>query len=128
VKPITRRNLLRALFGSFLGTAGTVVLARATPAAASTEPTPASDVTQRADRLAKALPPSPGDLRRQLFLNGGGPLWRNGGWGNGGGGVWRNGGGGGAWANGGGRGFWRNGGGWPNGFHNGWPNGFFRNW
>ena len=87
---ITRRSLLRSILGC-LGITGTVVLARATPAAAS-ESRPESDVVRRADQVARDLPADPDRQVRQLFLNGGG-----------GRGLW-----------GGGRGLWRNGG-WPNG-------------
>jgi 3-oxoacyl-(acyl-carrier-protein) synthase len=90
----SRRSVLKALLGGVLQAAGAVVLARAT-LASSSEAVAAEGVTQRADRLAEALPTiPPDDLQQAAFSNaafrnsggGGGGGFRNGGFANGGGG------------------------------------------
>jgi rSAM-associated Gly-rich repeat protein len=109
---LNRRQCFTTFLGGLLGAAGTVVLASAAlPARAAAGPheEDAKDLEKRADQVAGALAPPPGDEDQQLtsFLNGG--------FGNGGGGDFRKG----AFANGG----FQNGGfrkaGWVNG---GWRN------
>jgi hypothetical protein len=119
---LNRRQCFTAFLDGLLGAAGTVVLASATlPAraaagAAGPREEDAKDLEQRADQVAGAQTPPPGDEGQQFasFVNGG---FANGGFRNGssgGGGGFRNGG----FANGGGGGGFRKG---------GWVNGGFRN-
>ena len=107
---LTRRSLLRTLAGGALGTLGTVVIARtsvaeAAEAAGDAVPLPGGDLQDRAMRLAELGSEEMTSTPAQLFLNGGLPVFGNGGFRNGG---FRNGG----FLNGGG---FRNGGGVPPG-------------
>ncbi len=129
---LTRRSLLRALATGALSTAGTVVLARASFAAATDAPVTgaAADVQARAAGLEKFDLGAAGEAHAQ-FLNVGVPGlgFGNGGFRNGGffNGPFRNGG----FLNGGGfrNGGFRNGGFRNGGFRNGgFRNGGFRNW
>jgi rSAM-associated Gly-rich repeat protein len=102
---LTRRTLLRALAGSALSTAGTVVLARAALADASEATTEEStlashDVQERAASLAEGGvdldEASSARFRNAVFPKGGGGGFRNGGFRKGG---FLNGGGGGGFRN-----------------------------
>ena len=130
---ISRRDLLKALLGGTASVIGTVVLARATPAAEREIAQASGDVARRADRLADELADdgrqeiaflngafrNGGGFRNNSFRNGGG--FRNGAFANGGGGFRNS-----SFGNGGG---FRNGGFGNGGFRRGgFGNGGFRNW